>query len=99
LWFGSNQVFLSRLLPHAPFSFDSRWQVISQDCTLNTERASTSIQTVRWDKQIPGSTTLDYFVDHAYLDAVIHVQWNAQDLVGVGRYILITVNTIDVSGA
>jgi hypothetical protein len=51
-------------------------------------------------KKIKRSTTLDYFVDHAaYPHAVIHVQWNAQDSVGVGRYVLITGNTIDVCGA
>jgi flagellar biosynthesis/type III secretory pathway protein FliH len=44
-------------------------------------------------KQIPESNTLDYLVDHAtYLHAVTHVQWNAQDSVGVGQYVLITVS-------
>jgi hypothetical protein len=50
-------------------------------------------------KQIPGSTTFDYLVDHAtYLHVVVHVQWNAHDSVGVGQYVLITGNTKDVSG-
>jgi hypothetical protein len=67
-------------LRHAPSTFDGRWQVIPQDCILNKERASTSIQTVRWDqiikqtsglaklklvKQTLGYTTFDYIVDHA----------------------------------
>jgi hypothetical protein len=51
-------------------------------------------------KQIPGFTTLDYLLDYVtYAHAVIHVQWNAQDSVAIGRYVLITGNTIDVSGA
>jgi putative cofactor-binding repeat protein len=34
-----------------------------------------------------------------YPHAVLHVQWNAQDFVGVGRYVLITGNTIDLAHA